>query len=77
MRDIRKRSAVNKSRDAFERLYEIRTHSILEAGCQGTCGAKLTCGYEIAVCIICDSYTVQSDLKVIHIPGKAEDSHDL
>ncbi len=75
--DVGERSAMDKSRRAFQCLNQIRFESIFEQGGHGTVGVQLTCGNWGFIPRVPNNDAGEAILQVIDILGKTKNCHDL
>ena len=77
VRDVCKRSAVNKSGCMFKCLYKVGLDGILEERSHSALCLKVSRGNGLTFGVVTDNDTADTCLKIREIVRKAKDSHDL
>ena len=77
MGNIGEGTAMDKRRRALERLNQVGFERVLEQGCHGTLGPKVTGADGLAGIAVADNNLAQALLEVVDARGQTQDCHDL
>ena len=77
MRNVRKRTAMDKGRRAFERLHKVGLERVLQQGRHSALGLQIVCSDRLSVKGVGNDHPAKAGFQISNVGGKAQHCHNL